>query len=63
MLALIAFQRGSWYNFPHPNTGGENKMADNKQTRKEKTRRMIALVIAGVMTISIVAAAVLSQVW
>ncbi len=38
-------------------------MADNKQTRKEKTRRMIALVIAGVMTISIVAAAVLSQVW
>ncbi len=38
-------------------------MADSKQTRKEKTKRLIALIIAGVMTISIVAAAVLSQIW
>ncbi len=38
-------------------------MADSKKTRKEKTKRLIALIIAGVMTISIVAAAVLSQIW
>ncbi len=38
-------------------------MADSRQTRKEKTKRLIALIIAGVMTISIVAAAVLSQIW
>lgn len=38
-------------------------MSDRKATRKQKTTRIIALVIAGVMVFSVVAAAVLSQIW
>ena len=38
-------------------------MSDRKTTRKQKTTRIIALVIAGVMVFSVVAAAILSQIW
>ncbi len=38
-------------------------MAESKMNRKEKTKRMMALIIAGVMLFSVVAAAVLSQIW
>ncbi len=38
-------------------------MAEMKKTRKEKTQRLVALVIAGVMIFSVLAAAILSQVW
>ncbi len=38
-------------------------MADTKKNRKEQTKRVMALVIAGIMVFSVVAAAVLSQVW
>ncbi len=38
-------------------------MASTGSSRKEKTKRLIALIIAGVMVFSVVAAAVLSQIW
>lgn len=38
-------------------------MSTNKQERREKTKRMIALTVAVVMVFSAVAAAVLSQIW
>jgi len=38
-------------------------MSDHKKTRREKTRQLVALVIAGIMIFSVIGAAVLSQVW
>jgi len=38
-------------------------MSDHKKTRREKTRQLVALAIAGIMIFSVIGAAVLSQVW
>ena len=38
-------------------------MSTQKQDKKKKATRLAALVIAGVMIFSVVAAAILSQVW
>ncbi len=38
-------------------------MSTQKQSRKQRATRMIALVIAGVMVISVITAAILCQVW
>jgi len=38
-------------------------MSLQKQGRKQKATRTIALIIAGVMVFSVLAAAILSQVW
>lgn len=38
-------------------------MSDRKTSRKQKSKQLIALVIAGVMIFSVVAAAILSQIW
>lgn len=38
-------------------------MSSQKQDRKQKAARLFSLIIAGVMLLSVVAAAVLSQVW
>lgn len=38
-------------------------MSSQKQDRKQRATRMIALIVAGVMILSVLAAAILSQVW
>lgn len=38
-------------------------MSNQKANRKEQRKRVTALVVAGVMIFSVVAAAVLSQIW
>jgi len=38
-------------------------MSTRKQDRKQKMTRVIAIVIAGIMVFSVLAAAILSQVW
>ena len=38
-------------------------MSTQKQGKKQKATRTIALIIAGVMIFSVLAAAILSQVW
>ena len=38
-------------------------MNDQKKSRREQTKRTIALIVAGVMIFSVLAAAILSQVW
>ncbi len=38
-------------------------MSDRKTSKKQKTKQMIALIVAGVMIFSVVAAAILSQIW
>lgn len=43
--------------------GGEHGMSDRKTSKKQKTKQMIALIVAGVMIFSVVAAAILSQIW
>ena len=43
--------------------GGAAQMSDRKKSKKENTKRVIALVIAGIMVFSVLAAALLSQIW
>lgn len=38
-------------------------MSTHKQERKQRATRIVALVIAGIMVFSVLAAAILSQVW
>ena len=38
-------------------------MSTQKQDRKQRATRMVALIIAGIMIFSVLAAAILSQVW
>ncbi len=38
-------------------------MSTRKKDRKQQATRLIALTVAGVMIVSVVAAAILSQVW
>lgn len=41
----------------------EKKMSVSREDKRKKTTRIICLVIAGVMIFSVLAAAILSQVW
>lgn|GEM_PF-6765284 len=38
-------------------------MSEKKVNRKERARRIVALALAGIMILSVLMAAVLSQVW
>ena len=38
-------------------------MSERRESRKQKASRIVALAVAGVMVFSVVAAAILSQVW
>ena len=38
-------------------------MADRRKTRQKRASRVVALAVAGIMIFSVLAAAILSQVW
>ncbi len=38
-------------------------MSNTKETKKQKMTRLVALIVAGVMILSVIGAAILSQIW
>ena len=52
-----------WYTFFRRKQKGASALAERRETKRKRASRVVALIVAGIMVFSVLAAAILSQIW